>query len=362
MGRTLRRGSVWWVAYYFNGKEIRESSKSQREADAKRLLKKRLKEIHGSRFVGPQEEKLTVDGLLDALVTHLETRGAKTVNRLKSHLKPLREWFALTRAVNVTTADVERYIAERLKEKKARATVNRETGALKQALNLARKQGRLTRVPYIPMLREDNARQGFFEHADFENLVTNLPDPINDIARFGYLSGWRRGEIVTLTWDAVDRQAREVRLRTSKNGEGRVLPLAGDLWNLVERRWADRTIEKQDGTAKLSEFVFHRRGEPVVDFRKPWKEGCKKAKIPGRLFHDLRRTAVRNMVRAGVPQSVAMSISGHKTVSMFFRYNITSSTDKIDALRKTAEHLAAQPTKAQADQVAELHGREAATR
>jgi len=91
-------------------------------------------------------------------MVHLENKGAKTVVRLKSHLKPLRQFFALDRAVNVTTADIERYIAQRLAARKARATVNRETGALKQAFNLARKQGRLARVPYIPMLREDNAR------------------------------------------------------------------------------------------------------------------------------------------------------------------------------------------------------------
>ncbi len=362
MGRIFQRGPVWWIAYHFNGKEIRESAKSLNEADARRALKKRLKEIHGSRFVGPQEEKLTVDDLLDALIVHLETKGAKTVKRLKSHLKPLRDWFALTRAVNVTTADVERYVAERLKLAKARATINRETGALKQALNLARKQARLARVPYIPMLREDNARQGFFEHADFERFVANLPDPINDIARFGYLSGWRRGEIVPLKWDAVDRQAREVRLRTSKNGQGRVLPLDGAILELIERRWTARTIEKKDGTTKLSEFVFHRNGEPVVDFRQPWKEASRKAQIQGRLFHDLRRTAVRNMVRAGVPQSVAMSISGHKTISMFLRYNITSASDKIEALRKTAEHLASQPMKSQDAKIVELSDREAASR
>ena len=138
-------------------------------------------------------------------------------------------------------------MAERLKARKARATVNRETGALKQALNLARKQARLTRVPYIPMLREDNARQGFFEHADFEAVVAKLPEPIDDIARFAYLTGWRRGEIVPLRWDAVDRAAHEVRLRTSKNGEGRVLPLDGELWDLMERRWAGRTIGREDG-------------------------------------------------------------------------------------------------------------------
>ena len=256
---------------------------------------------------------------------------------------PLRAYFTLTRTVNVTTSDIEKYVADRLKLNKARATINREIGALKQAFNLARKQARLTRLPYIPLLREDNARQGFFEHGDFEAVVAHLPDPINDIARFAYLTGWRRGEIVGLRWDAVDRAAREVRLRTSKNGEGRVLPLQDDLWNLMERRWTARKVEKKDGTTKMSEFVFHRAGEPVVDFRKQWNEAFKAANRPRRIFHDLRRTAVRNMIRADVPQSVAMSISGHKTVSMFMRYNITNGADKLDALKKTAAHLAAQP-------------------
>ena len=159
----------------------------------------------------------------------------------------------------------------------------------------------------------------------------------------------------------VCRQAREVRLRTSKNGHGRVMPLDGDLWDLIERRWAARTFQKKDGTTKLSEFIFHRAGEQVVDFRKPWKEAATKARVSGRLFHDLRRTAVRNMIRAGVAQSVAMSISGHKTVSMFMRYNITNAADKIEALRKTAVHLAAQPTK-QENKIVELPEREAASR
>jgi len=99
----------------------------------------------------------------------------------------------------------------------------------------------------------------------------------------------------------------------------------------------------KDGTVKLSEFVFHRSGAPIVDFRDPWTEACKEAAVPGKLFHDLRRTAVRNMVRAGVGQAVAMTISGHRTASMFQRYNVTSSSDQREALDKTAAHLAAQP-------------------
>ena len=110
------------------------------------------------------------------------------------------------------------------------------------------------------------------------------------------------------------------------------MPLDGELWDVIERRWTARTVEKKDGTTKMSEFVFHRGGRQVVEFRREWEEACRKAHLNGKIFHDFRRTAVRNMVRAGVQQPVAMSISGHKTVSMFNRYNITSAADKLEAL------------------------------
>lgn len=259
------------------------------------------------------------------------------------HVKPVRSFFSVTRTVDLTTGRVEQFIKERQEAGKTNATINRETGALKQALNLARKQGRLARIPYIPMLKEDNARQGFFEREDFEAVVASLAPAIADIARFAYLSGWRKGEILPLQWDAVDRAEREVRLRTSKNGRPRSLPLEGELWDLFERRWAARQFTTWNGLTHVSEFVFHRYGRPWVDIRKPWDDACEKAGMKGRLFHDLRRTAVRNMVRAGVPQAVAMSISGHRTVSMFIRYNIASEDDKRDALRRTQAHLSARP-------------------
>jgi integrase len=343
-GRIYRRGSRWWIEYWYRGEQFREPA-GKDEAAAGKKLRARLKEIAGDKFIGPKEERITVGELLDDLMTHLRNKGAKAVASFESHLKPAREFFSMTRAMEVTTAMAERFIEERLAAGKARATVNREAGALRQAFNLAakRKPPKITRVPYIPALNEDNARQGFVEPATFEAIVAHLAEPVSDIARFAYLSGWRKGEVMPLRWDAVDRRAREARLRTSKNGRPRTLPLTGALWEVIERRWQAREYATADGVAGLSEYVFHAGdGRAIVDFKRSWATASRAAGAPGLLFHDLRRSAVRNMIRAGVPQSVAMRISGHKTTAMFLRYDITSDEDKRDALEKTEARNATQ--------------------
>lgn len=360
-GRIYQRpgSSRWWVEYWHRGQQYRESA-GQTEGEARKALKARLKEIAGDRFIGPKEERTTVSELLDALAVHLETKGAKAMASLRSHAKPVRDAFGDVRASDLTTARVEAFVRDRLDAGKAPATVNREVGALKQAYRLAQKHGRLTRVPYFPMLREENARQGFFEAGEVAAVVAHLPDPLGDVTRFAFLSGWRKGEIVPLRWAAVDRAGREVWLWTSKNGKRRTLPLDGALWELIERRWAAREYPAPDGTSALAPLVFHRDGAPAGDFRKAWATACIKAgfsrveraadgtetTVKTKLFHDLRRSAIRNMVRAGVPQSVAMEISGHRTAAVFTRYAITSEDQKREALRRTAAYVASLPTPA----------------
>jgi len=117
----------------------------------------------------------------------------------------------------------------------------------------------------------------------------------------------------------------------------------GVLVAIIERRWQARRFRRPDGVDGLAAYVFHRQGRPIGEFRKSWATACRKANLPDKLFHDLRRTGVRNMIRAGVPQSVAMAISGHRTISMFLRYNITSDQDMREAIRTTESHLAASP-------------------
>ena len=235
-------------------------------------------------------------------------------------------------------ADAETYQQERVRQGKAPQTINHELGFLRAAYSLARRQERLSRAPFLPMLRLDNRRTGFFEPWEVEAVIANLPAHLGDVVRFAYLSGWRRGEILPLKWESVDRNAHEIRLEDSKNRDKRTLPLVGVLAEIIERRWLARE-PSASVRINLFSFVFHRRGRPVGDFRKAWASACHKAGIK-RLFHDLRRSAVRNLVRAGVTQSVAMSISGHRTLSMFMRYNITDERDKQKALLDAQAYVA----------------------
>ena len=197
-------------------------------------------------------------------------------------------------------------------------------------------------APYIPRLSEiGNERQGFFETADFEAVAEKLPEYLKDFSRFGFLTGWRKGSIQSLRWADVGDGVIYLRVENSKTRKAETVPLEGELVAIIERRRAAQTIEDENGGKRFAEFVFHRNGLPVGDFRKAWATACEEANVPHRLFQDLRRTASRNMLSAGVPQAVAMKITGHRTDSMFRRYAIVNEEQKREALAKTQQHLAA---------------------
>lgn len=374
-GRIFQRGRVWWIAYYApdaGGKfvQVRESSESESERIARKLLAFRVRSVANHRnqvraLTAPKNECLTVGQLLDALRADYEQRGIKSLRRTLGHMRPVRDWFGDARAVSLGPEEVQRYITARRKEVSG-ATVNREMAILASAYRLALKGRRIViPPPYAPKLKEGPPRGGFFEAAEHELMLAHLPEPLGDMARLAYVCGWRRGEVRTLRWEYVDRAAREVRLPDSKNGRGRVLPLDGELWAMFERLWAGRAYSANvrtiaHFTSTLSEFVFHRRGRPVSHsyFSRLWARARAAAgpAVAGRIFHDYRRTAVRNLIRAGVPQSVAMSITGHVSDSIFRRYNITSTVDRVEALAKQRAYLAGE-----GGNVAELHAKGART-
>jgi integrase len=335
-GRIFRRGRRWWVAVYFKGEEIRRGGGKTREA-ARTKLKKLKAELTGEDFI-VGEDTVTVSDLLDSYETDLERRCRKSIGSVRSHMKPLRRVLGDYTANEVSVITIEWFQRKRIKARRSTGTIDKETEILRAAYRLGQKRKLIKQVPYFPFFRADNRRTGFFETDQVERLLRELPAPIADATEFAYLSGWRKGEILPLRWEAVDRAAREIRLETSKSGDPRTLPLEGALWLLIEKRWRERQYQKGTLT-ELSPLVFHDGGKPISDFRKSWAAACKRAGVAGRIFHDLRRSAVRNMIRAGVPQSVAMAISGHRTISVFLRYAITSEDDKRKALRDTGTFI-----------------------
>ncbi|MGO9534763.1 MAG: tyrosine-type recombinase/integrase, partial [Syntrophobacteraceae bacterium] len=222
----------------------------------------------------------------------------------------------------------------------AKATINRELAALKRMLNLGAQctPPKVDRVPHIQMLKENNPRKGFFEHGDFLAVRDVLPSYLKGLVTFAYKTGWRKGEISDLQWAEVDLPRGTVRLNPgeTKNDEGRTVYLDAELKEIFSAQLATR---KASGT--LCPYVFPNETgtEKIGRFRGAWDAACIAARIPRKLFHDLRRTAVRNMVRAGIPERVAMMISGHRTRSIFDRYNIVSESDLALAATKQEAYL-----------------------
>ena len=341
----------WFSVICVRGKQHEISTGTPDLKLAKRVHRQKLDELAADRqglkqFTTPQHRQLQFASLLDDLVSDYRVRRVKSFGSVLSHLKPLREHFGDWRALEITYRAIETYITKRRENGKANATINRELELLRRTLRLAHDRQLLPSIPKVRVLTENNTRQGFFERPDLEAVVAALPDYLRDFTRFAYLTGWRKGEITSLKWTDVDRDAGAIRLRpeAAKTGRGRTVMLEGDLAELVDRRWKARLVEK-NGNVRVAALVFHRDGEPVGDFRKAWDTACHTAGVPDKLFHDLRRTAARNMVRASVPERVAMAVTGHLTRSMFDRYNIVSEDDLRMASQKTTMYVDTLPTK-----------------
>ncbi len=254
-------------------------------------------------------------------------------------LKALRAFFGLSLACDITLDRLNAYVAERLEQGVAPASIKNDLSILRRAFRLA-ERAKKTICPTFPTIQVHNTRSGFFERPEFEAVRAELPTYLRPVFTFAYMTGWRTmSEILTLQWRQVDLSAGMVRLEpgTTKNDEGRMLPysILPELGALLHaQRDLTTHLERQHGI--IIPWVFHREGRPIKDFRKSWRNACKAAGIPDRIPHDFRRTAVRNLERAGVPRSVAMKLTGHKTESVYRRYAIVAEADLAEGLKKPA--------------------------
>ena len=342
-----KKSAIWWLKYYQDGMSIQESSGTKKYTDAMTLLKQREGKAASGEPIIRRMNRIKFDELAKAVVRDYERNGKDTVSDVKTRLSlNILPYFGKRLALSITTETIQKYIDVRLTQKTrtgnrpANGTINRELAIIKRAFNLAMKARQITTAPYIPMLIENNVRRGFYEEGLFEEakrlvgidkngkarLTEAHADVVRDYVTFNSMTGWRSSESKGLLWADVDFTAGRIYLADSKNGEARYFPITDDLRVVLDSRKAytktcNRNLEK------VIPFVFHRDGEQLKACERSWKSACVKAGMGDRIMHDFRRTAVRSFRRAGLSDKVAMKLTGHKTRSVYDRYNIVDEKD-----------------------------------
>jgi integrase len=346
----LRTQPIWWIKYFRDGRAHFESAYTDKKGEALKLLRLREGDIAKGVPVSPKVSRLTYDEAAEDIVNDYKVNAKRSLKalelRLRLHLKP---FFGGRRMLTITTVDVRRFIRQRQDEGASNGEINRELTHLKRMFTLAVQAGKLVSRPYIPMLKENNIRKGFFEREQFENVRRHLPAHMQGIASVAYITGWRTpSEILPLAWRQIDMKAGEIRLDpgTTKNDDGRVFPFTAELRQVLEEQEKAAIRLKEQGI--ITPFVFFypkggrfggrdlKPGRPITEagYHNAWKQARVAAGCPGRIPHDFRRTAVRNLERKGVSRSVAMKLTGHKTEAVYRRYAIVSSEDLRDAVRR----------------------------
>jgi integrase len=271
------------------------------------------------------ESVLTVADLLKLVeqdyIRERKANLATVRGQIKNHLVPT---LGSMRAIDVTGAAITKYKDSRLAEEAAAASINRELSVLLRGYRIAAGEGTISRIPPIKKLKEDNVRTGFVNSEQYRALYDELPDCLKPVVCVAYHIGDRKGELLNMMIDQVDLEHLEIRLEpgTTKNDRGRTAPIYGEMRTILSEH-----IAKAKEEYPACRYLFHDHGEPIQSFRKSWASACKRAGLEGLLFHDLRRSAVRNLTRAGVPRPVAMQITGHRTESVYRRYDIVDSQD-----------------------------------
>lgn len=349
----LKKQAIWWIQYCRNGRVIRESSESTKEADAWRLLKRRHGEIAAGKPVGPDVSRTKYDDMAVMLLNDYKANGYSSLERLEDAVNHLREFFGEYRALDITSDRITAYVALRQKQGAANGTINVELAALSRMFNLAMRAGKAASKPYIGRLETNNARKGFFEAEQFEPVLKHLPEYLKPVMVTAYITGWRiHDELLTRERKHVDLKAGWLRLEPgeTKNRDGRNFPLTPRLRAVLQAQ-VEHTEALQRAEGKIIPWLFHHEGKPIRDFRTAWRtalvrgglgteirdaDGRLVKKVAHRLPHDFRRTAVRNLERAGVSRSDAMNMVGHKTEAIYRRYAISDEKSLKEAGAKLA--------------------------
>lgn len=340
-GHLYLRGKTWWMKYYVDGRPLYESTGLDKEKAAQRVLNDRMGKVANHQPILPRLDRIGYAELAQDLREHYTSTGSRDTVEAEWRLAHLDKFFGHYRAATIGPAEVTRYTVQRQASGASNGTINRELAVLGRMLRLAYKQGKMARLPMWDKLKEAPARQGFFEPEQYDAVRRHLRADLQAAVAIEYTYGWRnKSEVLSLERRHLDLGAGTLRLDPgmTKNGEGRVVYLTPVLKTLLTAQ-VERVEALQKRLGRIIPWLFPHldgvhAGKRMQDFRKAWATACRKAGVPGRLRHDFRRTAVRNMERQGVPRSVATKLTGHKTENVYRRYAIVNDADlKAAALR-----------------------------
>lgn len=368
MARLYGLGSLWlrksnrhpegeyWLRFYAAGKQRTENAHAcpchhgpRAESKAEKLLAKRIGEAQAGTLPSSQAKRTLVEDLAEALfktqraemlrkipenlpqLTHewRSLRAEKVLEgskqRWEKHLKPV---FGDRKAALLTKVDLDDYLATRLEAGARNATVNRELALLRRMYRLGFEvRPRLVSdIPQFPTKLAESSRAGFIEDQAFEKLLAAVKEPgLRALILTAYRLGFRKGELLNiLVMQMADGWLR-LFAGATKNGKARAVALPDDVRAALEGLAAGK---------KPDDYLFTwPSGDRIMDFRGAWKKATEAADVPGLLFHDLRRSAVRRMRKKGIPTAVAMKVTGHLTRQVFDMYDAANDTDVADAAK-----------------------------
>jgi len=349
-GRVYQRGTVWWLDYGLGGHRRREPTDATTKREATEILRQRIGDRRRGRIIARPEKvllaeystaedgtRMLVGGLRYLHESRYETDGLRSLDRARQCWDNVEAFFpAPTPVTVVTETRLKDYVKHRLAEGASRQTANHELSALRAGFHLAIKDKLIATAPTFEIPKVANAREGFFEEGDLALVLAALPEYCRRVVTFLRITGWRVNEALTLTWERVDWEQEGIYLSAwnAKGKASRLFPfgLAPDLKAILEAAWKERGRDP---------FVFKGpRGTQLgyTTLLHHWQRATKLAGCEDRIIHDLRRTAVRDFLNAGVDQRTIMELCGWKTLSVFLRYNIVDQDRLAQAVAKRYAH------------------------
>lgn len=325
--------SKWHIGYSINGKKCREPANTTSKRKAEQFLAERLASRGQAGPSARDLSKVTFDDLVEIIRADYRRNGRKSLPRLERSIDALKTSFDGSPVPAMDERAIEAYVSSRLAEGYANATVNRELAALKRMFKLGYKQRLVGRIPHIETLTEDNARRGFWSEEELSLVLDKLQPELRPIVSVAYITGWRKGELLSRQRRHLDLEQGWLTLEPgeTKNKKGRQFPLTDRLRGVLEAHEAVRRQTEARLSRIIPDLFFHYDGPyegcEITTIQKQWMKARKAAGLTDLTFHCFRRTAARNLVRAGVPERVVMEAVGWRTRAMLDRYNIVDERD-----------------------------------